>query len=96
MKQEALKGLLRPDGLHPGREFPPSMLAREQYLDPLRTYVVQVCLCDVHYIVCHRVFLKKERVLAWPFHKHVTCVLAGHPDRQMRAPNDRESDLLTT
>ena len=41
-RQAALRGLRKPDGLHPGREFPPSMLAGEQYLDPLRTYVVEV------------------------------------------------------
>ena len=41
-RQAALRGLKKPDGLHPGREFPPSMLAGEQYLDPLRTYVVEV------------------------------------------------------
>jgi len=38
--KSALKTLPNPSGLQVGNEFPPSMYTREEYTDPIRTYIV--------------------------------------------------------
>ena len=35
-----LQALANPDGCQPGKEYPPSMFARDQYIDPIQTYIV--------------------------------------------------------